>query len=165
MVRHNTRRQDTLTNTTPKLPAVVDSEKGRLKAAGLIPSIPLDQAPLSPKVERKYTYQPTKKVIPKKEEIQLTEAAGVPTNCSPFMYYQMRKYLRFPSAQSMEKAAYTVTSEHFGQTQEYKKQPFQYPKALMEGADYSPHRLTEAQAESWANAKDEFYRSYTTGRC
>ena len=98
MVRHNTRRQDALTNTTPKLPAVADSEKGRLKAAGLIPTIPLDQAPLSPKVERKYTYQPSKKVIPRKEDIYLTEAAGVPTNCSPFMYFQMRKYLRFPSA-------------------------------------------------------------------
>ena len=115
MLRHNTRRESTLSNTTPKLPrAEAIDEKGRLKAAGLIPHIPLEEAPLSPKVERKYTYQPTKKVIPKKEDLDLTEAAGVPTNCSPFMYFQMRKYLRFPSASSQQKADYTFTREGFG---------------------------------------------------
>jgi hypothetical protein len=105
-----------------------------------------------------HTYETPKKNA--RSDIVLVEAAGVPSNCSPFMHFQLRKYLRFPSANSTQKASYMATRAGYGDHDKPKYKPFSYPEEVMMRSKYGTRNLTEAQAKDYLETREQFRKTY-----
>lgn len=84
----------------------------------------------------------------------------MPSNCSPYMYFQLRKYLRFPSANSTQKATYTSMRDGFGQHPKIVKKPFKYPDHVMDRAKYGTRNMTEQQCKDYLNTREQFRKTY-----
>jgi len=169
---HNTRRGEQIHgdpfNQFPKHHVHDDTanEKRRMVSAGRVPTVTaqaaLEQLRSQTQVEgaKKHTYEPPKKTIPAAKDMVLVEAAGVPSNCSPYMHFQLRKYLRFPSANSTQKAEYKMTREGFGVHPKYKYEPFKYPDSVMRESNYGVRNMTEEQCKDYLETREQFRKTY-----
>ena len=166
---HNQRRPDQIHgdpfNQFPKHPVHDDTEneKNRMRSAGRIPTLHQKAAQdmirsqtqvQDPNARNGHTYEPPKKVIPAAKDMVLVEAAGVPSNCSPYMHFQLRKYLRFPSANSTQKAQYTTTRAGWGEQPKYETAMFKYPDSVMRQSKYGVNNLTEGQAKDYLETRE-----------
>ena len=107
------------------------NETRRMKSAGRIPAITSAQyEQMRSQTQQAYDHEehmkrlaayatPKKTVQNEHKYYGLVESAGVPSNCSPHMYFQLRKFLRFPSANSTTKASYMKTRPGFGSATKY----------------------------------------------
>jgi len=76
------------------------------------------------------------------------------------MYFQLRKYLRFPSANSTQKASYMATREGYGDILKPKYKTFKYPDEVMMTSKYGTNNMTEAQCKEYLETREQFRKTY-----
>lgn len=92
-----------------------------------------------------------------KADKEVVEAAGVPSNCSPFMYFELRKHMRFPSAISTQAASYRHTRSGYGQAPKYKYKAFKYPSDARTGT----MNLTVDQCRDYLEKREQHRKTHT----
>jgi len=146
-------------------------ETRRMKSAGRVPAISAEQyEKMRSQTEQAYDHEEHMKRLaayatPKKASQNehkfdgLVESAGVPSNCSPYMYFQLRQFLRFPSANSTQKASYIKTREGFGKATKYNYESFKYPEHTVTKSKGAMN-MTEEQNKEYLKTREQFRKTH-----